>query len=317
MLKRLHNLDWMRGCGAGWVVLCAVVLVLSGCGEDGGGEPADERTVLGQGVPQRIVSLAPSITETLFALGLGDRVVGVTKFCDYPAAALEKETVGGYYDANFELIMSLEPDLVVMMAVHESAATACRRLGLPFLTVENESTEKILETIERVGRRCGVAERAKHLSADLRERMAELSAGARVKVEDAPRVLVCIGREMGSAGIKDVSIAGQNTLYHELVTRLGGQNAYEGPPIQYPTVGREGLLRMRPDVILEMVSDLDRKPVTSAQVVAQWDELDLPAVKNDRVHVISEDYAVIPGPRFILLMEDIAEAIKSDDSGTQ
>lgn len=258
-------------------------------------------------VPRRIISLAPTITEILFALDLGERVVGVTRYCNYPPAADDKPAVGGYYDADFERVMGLRPDLVIMMREHEAAEVACANLDIPFLKVENEGTAKILAAIRAVGKRCGVPERAETLASRLEGRMAELIADS--PREDTPRVLICIGREMGSDGIKDVVVAGKGTLYHELVTAVGGQNAYQGPPIQYPTVGREGLLRMRPDIILEMVSDLDKKNITPAQIQAEWRNVDVPAVANARVHVLHEDYVVIPGPRFIHLMEDISKAI--------
>ena len=95
-----------------------------------------------------------------------------------------------------------------------------------------------------------------------------------------------------------------------LIRWVGGENAYEGP-MSYPSIGREGLIRMRPAIILDVVGDLETKGLTAAQVRAQWAELEsIPAVKNHHVHVVAGDYAVIPGPRIIKLAEDVARAIE-------
>ncbi|MDI9431955.1 MAG: ABC transporter substrate-binding protein [Planctomycetota bacterium] len=256
---------------------------------------------------RRIVSLAPSITESLFALGLGDRVVGVTSFCDYPPEALAKSKVGGYYDLNYEAIVALEPDLVVCLPEHEGRLADLDRLNLPHLTVDHRRVEAILESLATLGRVCGVEERAEELVKDIRGCIAAVQN--RTIDQSRPRVLLCVGRNMGSAAIDDVYIAGRGGFYDEMIVLAGGINAYEGQ-LDFPVVTGEGLLRLQPDVIIDMVPDLQEKGLSKADVLKQWSVLaDLPAVRQRRVFLFTEDFVVVPGPRFIQILEKMAAMI--------
>ncbi len=256
---------------------------------------------------RRIVSLAPSITESLFALGLGDRVVAVTSFCDYPPEVLTKSKVGGYYDLNYEAIVALEPDLVVCLPEHEGRLADLDRLNLPHLTVDHRRAEAILESLTTLGRVCGAKERAEELVEDIRGRMA--AVGDRVIDPSRPRVLLCVGRNMGSAVIDDVCIAGRGGFYDEMIVLAGGINAYQ-ETLAFPAVTGEGLLRLQPDVIIDMVPDLPEKGLSEADVLRQWSVLaDLPAVRQRRVFLFTEDFVVVPGPRFVQILEKMAAAI--------
>ena len=144
---------------------------------------------------RRIVSLAPSITETLFALGLGDNVVAVTRYCEYPAEARRKVRIGGFYDANYEAILSLAPDLVILLPEQENIRQFFQKAGFSVLVVNNKTVPDIFATIEAIGRRCGVAERSAVLAAELGARRDRLRQGA--PMTSRPRVMVSIGGNMG------------------------------------------------------------------------------------------------------------------------
>lgn len=260
-----------------------------------------------QEVTSRIVSLSPSITECLFALGLGDRVVGVTNYCDYPPEALTRSKVGGYYDLNLEAIVALRPDLVVCMPEHADYLSDLERLDLSHLTVDHRKVEAILESLTTLGRTCGVPERAKALVRDIRQRMRTVQE--RVIDRRHPSVLVCVGRNMGSATIDDVYLAGHAGFYDEMITLAGGTNAYQGE-LAFPVVTREGLLRLKPEIIIDMVADLPESGLTETDVLQQWNSLpDLPAVRQGRVFLFTDDFVVVPGPRFIQILEKMAAVI--------
>ncbi len=256
---------------------------------------------------RRIVSLSPSITECLFALGLGERVVGVTDFCDYPPEALTKDKVGGYYDLNYEAIVALHPDLVVCLPEHREHLANLDRLDLPHVTVNHRHVRTILTSLTTLGRVCGVPEQAQAVVEDICRRMEAVKE--RLTDGNHPRVLVCVGRSLGSAIIDDVSIAGRGGFYDEMVTLAGGVNAYEDR-LAYPILTGEGLLRLQPEIIIDMVTDLSESGLSEADVRRQWDSLeDLPAVKEGRVFLFAEDFVVVPGPRFIETLEKMAVAI--------
>ncbi len=256
----------------------------------------------------RIVSLSPSNTEILFALDLGDRVVGVTRFCKYPPEAQEKAEVGGYLDPNYEAVAVLEPDLVIVLPEYEKVMGYLRELGLKYLIVHNRTVSEIIGTINVIGAECGVEKRARELVAQIEARKNEIAERTRHLAR--PGVIVSIGRTVGSGTLKEVYLAGKNTFYDELITLAGGRNLYESKNVPYPLVSAEGLLHLNPEIILELVPDLDTRETTEEIVLKDWQRVPrIDAVRNRRVYVLAGDYVAIPGPRIILLLEDMARAI--------
>jgi iron complex transport system substrate-binding protein len=259
---------------------------------------------------RRIVSLAPSITEILFSLGMGDRVAGVTRYCDYPPEALTKTRIGGYYDPNYEAILLLKPDLIVMLAEHEGPREYLAELGFDILVVDHKSISGIFRSIETIGRACGALQKAESITKDIEVRMERI----RKKTEGlpSPRVLVSIGRNMGSGTLKDVYISGREGFYDEMIGRIGGVNAYDGG-VAFPVVSGEGIIQMNPDVIIDMVPDLEDHGWNPEMIRREWDAVSqVDAVKNRRVYVFGEDYVAVPGPRFIFIMEKMARAMYPD-----
>jgi iron complex transport system substrate-binding protein len=256
----------------------------------------------------RIISLSPGITETLFALGLGDRVVGVTRFCNYPPEARMKADVGGYVDPNYEAIAALKPDLVIALAVHEEAVRYLAGMGLKYVTVRNEKTADILNAIMTIGNACGAKNRAQDMVTDIRTRMDAVLEKTRGL--SRPRVLISVGRNAGTGSLGDVYAAGHDTFYDELVTCAGGVNAYDGHDIAYPALSAEGILVLNPDIIIDLIPDLVKNRLDETAVLRDWESVPgLRAPENHHIHVVSSDYAVIPGPRFILFLEDLARII--------
>jgi iron complex transport system substrate-binding protein len=257
--------------------------------------------------PQRIVSLAPSITENLYALGQIDRVVGVTRYCDYPPEAQTKTKIGGYYDPNYEAIVMLDPDLIIMLAEHEMPRKHLDKLGYAIVVVNHKSISGILRSIEAVGAACGASQQAKSITDDIKERIERIREKTRGL--PPPRVLVSIGRNMGSGTLTDVYISGKEGFYDEMIELIGGVNAYSGG-VAFPVVSSEGIITMNPEVIIDMVPDLEENGWSPEMVYREWNVVaQVDAVKNGRVHVFGEDYVAVPGPRFISIMENMARVM--------
>ncbi|MCD4693245.1 MAG: helical backbone metal receptor [Calditrichales bacterium] len=257
---------------------------------------------------KRIVSLSPSTTETLFALGLGEKVVGVTNFCNYPPEVKGKTSVGGYFNPNYEAMAALEPDLVIILPEQENVKNFLTELELKHLTVNNKTIHDILSAIETVGKECGVEKRARELITTIKSRIKKIQE----KTINLPRpaVLISIGRTMGSGSLKDVYIAGKNTYYDELINYAGGRNAYENEKIAYPMLSAEGIIHINPEIIIDMAAGLSSNGLTEAMVRKEWQSVSsVEAIKDNRLFVFSRDYILIPGPRFILLLEDIARTV--------
>jgi iron complex transport system substrate-binding protein len=271
-------------------------------------EPSATKPAASAAPPQRIVSLAPSVTEVLFALGLGDRVVGVTSFCRYPPEAARLPQVGGYLDLNLEAIVGLEPDLVVLIQAHDAARARLEALGLPTIQVDQGDLDGILRSIDEIAARCGVAARGDQLVAAIRGRLDAVER--RVAGLPRPRTLAVVGREAGSGALATVWVAGTETFYDDVIRLAGGINAAAPSLVAYPEVSREGLLHIDPDVIVDLLADLDERGVAGEAAAADWQEFStLRAVRNSRVHLLEHELTVVPGPRVAELVEQMAQAL--------
>jgi iron complex transport system substrate-binding protein len=258
--------------------------------------------------PLRLVSLAPSITETLFALGAGAQLQGVTDYCDFPAAARILPKGGGYYDPRNEAILGLRPDVGLLLIEHRDAAQRFRRLGVPVLAVEMHSLAGLVTTYQQLGALCRAEARGAML---LRELMSALGQGpARQRPGPNPRVLLVVSRDHQAAGFRETYIAGRGEFYDELLELAGAQNAYRRRWPKYPKLAAEGLLSLDPDVIVELVADPAALSRPLDSLAADWQQLPgLRAVQAGRVFVLAGAYTVRPGPRLPLLLEDLRRAV--------
>jgi iron complex transport system substrate-binding protein len=256
-----------------------------------------------QDMPRRIVSLAPSVTEVLFAAGAGARVVGVTSYCAFPRAVLGLPRVGGYLTPSYEALVALRPDLVVTLAEHADVEPKIRALGIPILRLDHRSLDGIVRSIEQVGERCGTAAHARQAAGALR---LALAGATRSSASARPRVLICFGR---AEDFRRLTAAAPGTIHDDLITRAGGVNVLASPAIAYPTLSAEGVMRLDPDVIIEFSSG-----ATDATALRrQWSRLDaVRAVRNGRVYVFTGEFLSVPGPRFARLTETIARSIRGE-----
>jgi iron complex transport system substrate-binding protein len=289
------------------VALGGLVFLGIGSRPDGVDSP-DARPEANPQPPQRIVSLSPSITEILFALGLGDRVVGVSRYCQYPPEARKKAQVGGYLDPSYEAILALKPDLVVLRSEKEQFVNAFHELGLNLLPVRHDRVEGILESIVAIGRRCGVEARARRMVADIQGQMHRISA--KTAGLERPRVIVVAERTLASGKIQNVYVAGADGFMNRMILLAGGKNACADSAAGFPVVSGEGILRMNPQVIFDLVAERSRAGLSREEILRDWQQLpDVEAVRTGRVYLIDDDYAFIPGPRFIRLVEKFARLL--------
>ena len=285
---------------------------------------------------RRIVSMAPSITETLYALGLGDRVVGVERDCHYPPKVENVEktgNVGGYYDPSIEAILRLKPDLVIMLEEQARALPKLERLKLETLVVSHQSIDGVIESFRTIGRVCGKGPEGRRMAGDfqnridrIREQTQELSRRGREGGDEGdspifpetkigtvpthPRVLFVLDRTFGCGHLADLYVAGDDNYIDAIIELAGGQNAYCQRGVRYPVVSTEGVLRLNPDVIVELVPPSAIEKHGRQAILDDWKELqEVEAVKNDRILVFDNDYAMIPGPRLLRFVEDLAKQL--------
>jgi iron complex transport system substrate-binding protein len=267
---------------------------------------------------RRIISMTPSITETLFALGLGDKVVGVTRYCEFPPEAKKKMAVGGYHDANFEAIMSLAPDLVIMLPEQEKTRQFLDKMGIATLTINNKTIPDILRTVRVIGKRCGAEAKSEKVASQIEKSIENLRP--RDTNSEHPRVLVAIGGYMRSGSLDTMVVAGKNSFYGQMVELIGGINAYQGS-LPFPDISREGMVELNPQVIIDIVVPPDYQPLDNVKketIINQWKEAAsrTDAARNMRIYLMEKDYTIVPGPRFVLALADMKRMIYPDDAGS-
>jgi iron complex transport system substrate-binding protein len=261
--------------------------------------------------------LAPSLTETLFALGVGDRVVGVTRYCSYPPAVRDLPRVGGHLDPNIEAIVSLEPDLVMVIPSSRESRRRLEALGIRVLEVDQHDVDSVLASISTVAETCGVADRGTELRGAIENRLARVSS--KVAGAARPRAVVVVGHQIGDDAVRTVWAAGRDTFYDGVVRMAGGVNAVEAGPARYPELSREGLTAIDPDVVIDVIAGLEERRLSIDAVRAGWCRLtELRAVSENRLVVLAGDNMVVPGPRLPEMVEAIARALHPElDWGPQ
>jgi iron complex transport system substrate-binding protein len=263
------------------------------------------------GPPRRIVSMAPNLTEILFELGLGDRVVGVTRYCTHPPEAAERPKIGGQLDPNFEAVVSLRPDLIVMLREQAALEDSFATLRIPTLAVADNSLPEIFAAIQRIGAACGVQTRAEEIVGRMRRRVERIRQATANR--SSPRVLIVIDRTQGTGHIEDAYIAGDDGYFDRLIHLAGGRNAYRGPSVAYPVVSPEGLIHLDPEVIIDFSATVGEEDQADERL-ADWQSLDrIAAVRAGRVYAVGGGGQLLPGPRTVDLLENLARCVHGPD----
>jgi iron complex transport system substrate-binding protein len=276
-----------------------MALLLSSCASRSS-SPAGSRTVideLGRAVqiparPQRIVSLAPSVTEILFALGAGDRIIGVTSYCDYPPEARLKESVGDTLKPSVERIVALKADLVIISTASqvESSVQKLEELGVAVYVSNPRSLEGVLESINKIGDAVDAADSARRLTDALRNRTASIAS--RVAAAARPSVFVILGTE-------PLITAGATSFISDLVNRAGGASISAEVNGDYPQYSLETAVAKQPEIIF----------LQAGGSVLPGRLRETPGARSGRVYSLDDDLLLRPGPRIVDGLEQMTAKI--------
>lgn len=243
----------------------------------------------------RVVSLAPNVTEMIFAVGAGDKLVGVTTFCDYPAEARSIRKVGDTQKPNIETIVALKPQLVFVSTASqlEAFANILDEQHIAVYVVGPKTLDDIYKSIEKLGEITGNLEKADNLVAGLKSR-AEAARGP-IVYGSLPRVFVQIDKDA-------LYTVGRDSYITDIIDRAGGVSMTADLATAYPKISRETALAMNPDVIIISESENNKVPNEAFR--------NSPAVKNGRVYRINADLLSRPGPRVVDALEQIAGKLR-------
>ena len=250
--------------------------------------------------------MTPALTEILFAVGAGDRVVGVTQYCDFPPAAKARPKVGGYMNPSVEAVLALKPDLVLVSPGpgNRDSALALRRAGLRLEILPAETLEESLAAIEGVARLVGDEATGRDVAAAVRARLDAVTK----RVAGAPRVrtLFCLQTD-------PIIAAGRDTLPSQLLELAGGVNVVEA--VRYPRLDVEAVAAAKPELILQTRMDVASGAAhVEAVFWNRWRSI--PAVARGRVVVLPDDLALRPGPRVADAAEELAAILHGEAAGT-
>lgn len=319
-MKNQKSLEWndKMKSGKGFLIAFCLIIALSlllmpvSCADEGAGDASWPRTIeddLQKQVtldakPERIVSLAPSNTEVLFALGLSDRIVGVTDYCTYPEEALEKSKVGGFSTVSIEKVIALKPDFIVASPGNNlEVVDRLSTLGIPVYYVEAEDLDQIYTTFEKLGSLTGTEDKATEIISDLKAREETVQKEGEALTEK-PVVAHVIWND-------PIYVSGKGTFQDELIRIAGGENAFadkEGHAI----VNIEEFVHINPDILMinsgsgmgsddaDILEYFKTEPRLSA----------LSAVTSDKIIRVDSDKADRAGPRLWDLLEEIAPKIR-------
>jgi iron complex transport system substrate-binding protein len=286
---------WLLLAGlAGWVVLGCLAL-----GPASPDAPADQPTA----VPGRIVSMAPDLTETLYAMGLQDRIAAITSDSDYPPAAAGKPRVGTFWQPNIEAVIAVKPDLVMTEAFeqHRHLVQRLRRMGYRCLSFNIERMDDLFAAMESIGTAAGQSAEAADLIAALRGRMERVRSI--VAGRDRPRVLWVVQRE-------PLRVAGLDTFVNGIIDWAGGRNAL-GPTLhKYPPIGAEQVIASNVQAIVEPMMTSSDAETQRRAAIAYWNRFtNVPAVAGKRIYVIDGDIVSRLSPRMVDGIEAVAQCL--------
>ena len=256
--------------------------------------------------PARIVSLAPSITEMLFSLGLEEQIVGVTEFCDYPAAAKSKAKVG-YANPSMEVIIALRPELVLAPRdfLRPDLQVKLEQLKIPVFVLDAHTLEDIPLHIHTLGQMFEKVSAASAVTQHIRQRLAEIKR--KVETLPAKRVLYVLNSQ-------PLITVGPGSFIHQMIGVAGGMNIATQASEAYPRLSMETVLKQDPEVLIFPSGEVETVPRSEQQQWRRWDSLS--AVKHQRFHEVSSSLLNRPGPRVVDGLEQLARAIHPEVFGS-
>jgi len=305
-----------------WVVmvLSPIIVWLGACAPNAGEEPVEPgvegtgfplevvdhvgRTVRVAELPEKVISLAPSNTEILYAIGLEDRLVGVTEYCDYPEEAKQKPKIGGYSTVDIEKVVEMEPDLVLAANIHkDEVIPRLEELGLTVFTLDPATVKEVIEAINLIGEITGKGEEASQLTLEMEGRMRAITDKTATLPEEAkPRVLYIVWHD-------PLMTIGPETRINELIERAGGISISRHLNEDYPKISLEAAIMANPQVIIAGSGHGSGQDVPIHFALTEPRLAKVEARLHNRVYEIDSDLTSRPGPRIVEGLERLVEFI--------
>jgi iron complex transport system substrate-binding protein len=279
----------VKGAKSPAVKTLAWLVIVAACGSKEVAQPSG---------PQRVVTLSPSATEVVAALGATPLLVGVDDYSTYPPEVGKLTKVGSFLAPNLETIVALKPTLVIVDDVHGQTAAALQDQKIATLPCAMHALPDVTQALRSVGSKLGKAAEAETVVAGIEGALDKARAGRPAK---RPRVLAVIDREAG--GLGNLVCAGPGSWIDELLAVVGGENMLVAAGTRYPKISVEEVMRGKPDVILDL-------SYGAKDHMEPWEGLDVPAVTQHRVRALADPFLLAPSPRVAEALAQLASALR-------
>ena len=257
-----------------------------------------------QSSPTRVISLVPALTEMVFAIGAGDKVVAVSSYDEDLPQVRSLPRVGALIDPDVERIITLRPDLVLLYGSQADLMTQLKRASIPYFEYRHSGLAGVTDTIRALGQRLGKASQASAVTTSIEARL--LAVRERTASLKKPRTLLVFGRESGS--LRNIYVSGGRGFLHEMLEVAGGVNVFADVKAESVEASTEMILARAPDVILELRST--ELPKGQGVEIESWKRLaSLPAVRANRIYLLASKSLVVPGPRVAQGVEQMAAVL--------
>ena len=264
--------------------------------------------------PERIVTISPNSAEIICDLGACDRIVGVDKFCVYPPPLLHRPRLGGLFDPDLEKIVALRPDLVVLRGHSDALERLCASLDIRIYHDRTETLADVSVCITELGRLLDREAQAVKLVDAFHARIAAI----RKRVAGRPRPRVFLTYSLQPDRIANVLTAGKGMFLSDMLEIAGGFNVFGHLDMRYPQISTEAIVAQRPDIILQLIPEIELTDALQEQVLDLWRKLGpIPAVENNRVYILTDDHCLIPSPRYVEIIEKVSRLIHPEPVGEQ
>lgn len=257
-------------------------------------------------IPQRVISINPAATEIIFELSSQNKLVAISNYCTYPPETKNIPKAGAEINPNFERIIALDPDLIIIMGKADEMIRFCNRRNIEHMNVNLRNIDEIYSGITQLGVKLGCEDEAQRLCKKIRDQLKEVEN--KVISAKKKKVFFTLYRTPGS--LAGLSTVGPETLVSQLITIAGGTNIFSDLQQDYPMISKETLLKRQPDVIIEAYAPPEGEIPNPKEVMSDWSKLDnLNAVINNELYIIDADLVLKPGPRISQAVLELAKLI--------
>jgi len=249
---------------------------------------------------ERIIALSPSINEIIYALGDGDKIVGNTKYCNFPEDAKSKPKVGGYFTPNLEKIVALKPDIVIMLEYTKKLSFKLNKLGIKTKVVKLTKLQEIKNSISSLGELLGKNKEANKILNDLDTELIDIE-----NIIQDKKILIVIH---GSASLeKRIFVVGQNLYFDDIINLSGNTNALQTKRKGQPVLNLESVIATNPDIVIVLSPRRVERGLSVEDITNPWYSLPITAAKTKNIFVADKPYSSIASNRLVYFLRDFKE----------